>query len=932
MSIVGIFQPNAPDLDPSIDVAAVTGAGGQDAFAVQLDSAGYLPGSTLPSFEVTTTADTGAGSLRRALEFANHTPTPDTITFNIPGAGPHTISPLSPLPALPYPVSLDGLTQPGASAGSWPPDLRIVIDGTSAGSGANGFDLDSKYLDHPRFIRGLVIQNFDGYALDVGLGYRALTVSDCFIGTSLDGTTAQPNGAGGIYDESGNVTYFSPELLNAYGVAGGGTFGRNLISGNGGPGLFVEDGGFTTIQNNYIGTTVTGASALPNAGAGILLDGNTTVGGAPAARYFTIGGLIASEANLIAYNGGGGVRLGLVRSARISGNSIHSNGGLGIEFSSSTPLGNDVADQDDGSPNNAMNHPIIERAILSGGQTLVDGWLDGIPGGRFRLEFFTSSSADPSGSGEGETFLGASWVETSRGPAVFSVTLPAVGTGQVISATATADERSTNGEGTSQFSPAVTVVAPNVTTFADSGPGSFRQALMDANNHAGPDILVLDPGLAGQVLKPTTDLPPITGETTIQAPEGFVLSGNNTRRPLTINAPGQEVTLINLILEDGSADDGAGILHIDGTLNLRRCIIRDCTATGDGGGLAVQAGVVNVEDCRFTGNHADGSGGGIVRLGGDLNVDRALLDGNTAGVSGGGGYCAEGVFGQPSQSSDYRNTTFCNNSAPLGGGFRRDSSQGSADLSFCTIVENTASTSGGGISAALGDLTAVNCIVSLNTAPAVTNAENISAIDNFIGGDPQLGPLRDNGGFVPTFALLTGSPAINAFPSSSATGTDARQAPRSSGDRADRGAFEFYEGPSAEDAPSYSSWANKLPIGVRGETDDPNGDGISNLESMYFGLYALGSNDVQRFGLRRSDSGDVVLSYSVPIWMSGTDVSSSIWVADELPSTGNPNPWSAAPPSVELGSTTANIDYELALPVDAIPRKIATFRFSTDVP
>ena len=39
----------------------------------------------------------------------------DTITFNIPGAGPHTIRPteFAPLPGLNQPVVIDGTTQPG---------------------------------------------------------------------------------------------------------------------------------------------------------------------------------------------------------------------------------------------------------------------------------------------------------------------------------------------------------------------------------------------------------------------------------------------------------------------------------------------------------------------------------------------------------------------------------------------------------------------------------------------------------------------------------------------------------------------------------------------------------------------------------------------------------------------------------------------------
>ncbi len=65
--------------------------------------------------DVTTTDDSGPGSLRQAILDANANPGTDTITFNIPGAGPHTIAPLTALPEITDPVIIDGTTQPGAS-------------------------------------------------------------------------------------------------------------------------------------------------------------------------------------------------------------------------------------------------------------------------------------------------------------------------------------------------------------------------------------------------------------------------------------------------------------------------------------------------------------------------------------------------------------------------------------------------------------------------------------------------------------------------------------------------------------------------------------------------------------------------------------------------------------------------------------------------
>jgi hypothetical protein len=67
------------------------------------------------TFTVTNTNDSGNGSLRKAIDDANANPGPDSINFNISGAGVHSIIPLSALPTITDPVVLDGYTQPGSS-------------------------------------------------------------------------------------------------------------------------------------------------------------------------------------------------------------------------------------------------------------------------------------------------------------------------------------------------------------------------------------------------------------------------------------------------------------------------------------------------------------------------------------------------------------------------------------------------------------------------------------------------------------------------------------------------------------------------------------------------------------------------------------------------------------------------------------------------
>jgi len=53
----------------------------------------------------------------------------DTIAFNIPGIGPHTIQPTSGLPTITEPVIIDGTTEPDFAG-----TPIIEIDGSNAGA------------------------------------------------------------------------------------------------------------------------------------------------------------------------------------------------------------------------------------------------------------------------------------------------------------------------------------------------------------------------------------------------------------------------------------------------------------------------------------------------------------------------------------------------------------------------------------------------------------------------------------------------------------------------------------------------------------------------------------------------------------------------------------------------------------------------------
>lgn len=101
-----------------------------------------LTGDDSCSTVVTTTADTGAGSLREAINCSNSTAGRDTISFNIPGAGVKNIVLATPLPAVTDPAIIDGYTQPGSSANTLATGSNAVLQIVVNASATTGSVLD----------------------------------------------------------------------------------------------------------------------------------------------------------------------------------------------------------------------------------------------------------------------------------------------------------------------------------------------------------------------------------------------------------------------------------------------------------------------------------------------------------------------------------------------------------------------------------------------------------------------------------------------------------------------------------------------------------------------------------------------------------------------------------------------------------------------
>jgi hypothetical protein len=217
-------------------------------------------------------------------------------------------------------------------------------------------------------------------------------------------------------------------------IGGSATGAGNVIGVNTGSGIKIIGAGATgnVIQGNFIGTNSTGIPALGNLGNGVLLGGG--------ASNNTIGGIAAGAGNVIAFNGAAGVAVQDATSTgnAIRGNSIHANAGLGIDLGGDGVTANDPGDPDTG-PNQLQNYPVLSAAAVVGGSTTVAGSLNSTPFATFTLDFYANSTADPSGFGPGERYLGSTTLTTdASGNACFSVTLSAAANpGDSITATAT---------------------------------------------------------------------------------------------------------------------------------------------------------------------------------------------------------------------------------------------------------------------------------------------------------------------------------------------------------------------------------------------------------------------------------------------------------------------------------------------------------------
>ncbi len=384
--------------------------------------------------------------------------------------------------------------------------------------------------------------------------------------------------------------------------------------------------------------------------------------------------------------------------------------------------------------------------------------------------------------------------------------------------------------------PATTIT---VTNGNDSGPGSLRQALADANDG---DTINFDPSV--NIVMLTTAELVITKSITISASPQMVTVARASQTEFRIFhvMPGHSVEIDGLTISGGhiTGDNGGGILNDNSTLTIAHCtvsgnaIVSAKYVNNTGGGI-YNSGTMTLNQVIVNNNNAvycqcgNGvpSGGGISNTGtmiinagtvqsnmgywfaggiyntGMLTITGSTISDNQTGDTGHFGSIGGGIFndgtmtiqdstisgnratlggnlqggeggGISGNNNTITNSTITGNSALHGGGLA-----GGGNIAHTTFSTNSAIRDGGALYLT-SPLQLGNTILKAGVSGAnifnnggslITHGYNVCS-DNGSGllngpgdqinTDPMLGPLQNNGGPTLTYALLPGSPAIDA--------------------------------------------------------------------------------------------------------------------------------------------------------------------------
>ncbi len=322
----------------------------------------------------------------------------------------------------------------------------------------------------------------------------------------------------------------------------------------------------------------------------------------------------------------------------------------------------------------------------------------------------------------------------------------------------------------------VTTLADELDAVSTAGTGvSLREAVRDTP--AGSTV-AFGSALSGQEISLTLGSEILLAkDVTIDAgslPDGINLSsGGGTSRIFRIGGD-RTVFLTHLILIAGSGigpvgPAGGGAIYNEGTLSLTRCqFFGNSVPEGADGGAIHSFGTLTALGCSFNNNSANL--GAAIYATGMVTLDQCEVAWNFATLDGGGIHSIGPLT--------IRRSTLSRNQAGNGGAIYHGPS--TMNIERCTISDNNADFSGGGVYTSFSNFTLRHSIIAGNTAgdPGMENTSGAFTATgaNVTGGNPLLGPLDYYGGRTRTMVLLPGSPALNTAAGSTFT-SDQRSLP-----------------------------------------------------------------------------------------------------------------------------------------------------------
>jgi hypothetical protein len=350
--------------------------------------------------------------------------------------------------------------------------------------------------------------------------------------------------------------------------------------------------------------------------------------------------------------------------------------------------------------------------------------------------------------------------------------------------------------------PQIAAAAPTktVTNCNNSGTGSLRQAVADA---ASGTTITFGPSLSCSTISLKRAIH-LDRSITIDGPglSALEMNGNNAVNIFDV-ASGVTATIEGLTMTSGGGNYNGGAIYSNGTLTVADSSLVLNSAGGVGGAISNVGGILNVTDTTFLANSSGGVGGGIFNdTSSTMTVSDSVLIYNNADT--GGGILNEGV-------ATIINSTLTDNNALVsnGGGILN---YATLDVTDATMWDNRAHDLGGGIfnagAASLAGTIVAGSRLGHDCSGTVTDSGynldddgscGFTAADHSLSRvNPELGPLRDNGGPTETRAPAIGSQVLDQIPPTATgndvtlcSGTDQRGVPRPPDGHCDIGAVEM---------------------------------------------------------------------------------------------------------------------------------------------